>query len=177
MSAQAAIDRPATKPLWPRLALLAGCAATLLAWQALHRFAQPHAFMLNVSPSLPHWGLWLEPGKLPARGEIVVFMPPASALLARHFGKRPRPFAKYAVGVPGDRVTRVERRFMINGRAVALAKPRTRRGEPLILGPAGVLPTGCYFAATPHPDGFDSRYAEIGWICGRQVLGTARPIL
>ncbi|HQK96313.1 MAG TPA: conjugal transfer protein TraF, partial [Armatimonadota bacterium] len=36
---------------------------------------------------------------------------------------------------------------------------------------------GCYFVATDHKDGFDSRYAAIGWICARSVLGVGRAVL
>ena len=50
-------------------------------------------------------------------------------------------------------------------------------GEPLTPGATGVVPPGCYFAATPHKDGFDSRYAEIGFVCARQVIGTGEPVL
>ena len=30
---------------------------------------------------------------------------------------------------------------------------------------------------TAHKDGFDSRYAAIGWICAKRILGVGRPIL
>ena len=163
--------------LWPRYALVGGLGAAALGDAALDRFAQTHAFMLNLSPSLPHWALWLDHGRSPRRNEILVFMPPRSALMAAHFGEHARPFAKYAVGLPGDRVTRAGRQFFVNGRLAALAKTATRRGEPLALGPTGTLPPGCYFVATPHRDSFDSRYAAIGWICSPRILGTARPIL
>ena len=56
-------------------------------------------------------------------------------------------------------------------------KVASRFGEPLALGPTGTIPKGCYFVATDHKDGFDSRYAAIGWICARSVLGVGRPVL
>jgi conjugal transfer pilin signal peptidase TrbI len=28
-----------------------------------------------------------------------------------------------------------------------------------------------------HPDGFDSRYGEIGFACAKQIIGTGTPIL
>ena len=40
-----------------------------------------------------------------------------------------------------------------------------------------MIPRGCYFVGTPHKDGFDSRYAAIGWICMRRVFGTGTAIL
>jgi conjugal transfer pilin signal peptidase TrbI len=80
-------------------------------------------------------------------------------------------------GVPGDVVTERNRAFFVNGRLVAKAKPRSRLGEPLALGPTGIVPRGCYFVTTEHKDGFDSRYAAIGWICAPRILGVGRPIL
>ena len=53
----------------------------------------------------------------------------------------------------------------------------SRFGEPLALGPTGIIPKGCYFVATGHKDGFDSRYGAIGWICAKSVLGVGRPVL
>ena len=133
--------------------------------------------MINISPSLPYWAIWLERGVMPTRGEIIVFDPPPSALLAAHFGDEPKPFTKKVLGVAGDRVTRKKRTYFVNGRVVATAKRKSMRGEPLDLGPIGTIPHGCYFVGTPHKDGFDSRYAAIGWICRQRVLGVGRPIL
>ena len=80
-------------------------------------------------------------------------------------------------GIPGDIVTEKDRAFFVNGRLVAKAKPRSRLGEPLALGPTGRVPRGCYFVTTEHKDGFDSRYAAIGWICAPRILGVGRAIL
>ena len=67
--------------------------------------------------------------------------------------------------------------YFVNGQAVAKAKLKSRFGEPLALGPTGRVPQGCYFVTSKHKDGFDSRYAAIGWICGPRILGVGRPIL
>lgn len=160
-----------------RLALWAGLGAVALLLSALAGFARTHALMINASPSLPYWAIWLERGAAPQRGDIVLFDPPASPLLERHFGPRPQPFGKRVAGMPGDRVTRQGRTFFVNGTPVATAKPATRFGEPLALGPTGTVPSGCYFVTTEHKDGFDSRYAAIGWICRNSILGTGRAIL
>ena len=160
-----------------RLVLWAGLGATVLALSALAGFSRTHALMINASPSLPYWAIWLERGKAPERGDIILFDPPASPLLKKHFGKVPQPFGKRVTGMPGDIVTVRGRTFFVNGRAVATAKPASRFGELLALGPTGTVPPGCYFVTTEHKDGFDSRYAAIGWICARRILGTGRPIL
>jgi conjugal transfer pilin signal peptidase TrbI len=41
--------------------------------------------MINASPSLPYWAIWLDRGALPQRGEIILFDPPASPLLVKAF--------------------------------------------------------------------------------------------
>ena len=110
-------------------------------------------------------------------GDIILFVPPPSPLLETHFGKEPKPFGKVVSGVPGDVVSRKDRAFFVNGRQVATAKPMSRRGETLALGPTGTVPKGCYFVTTPHKDSFDSRYAAIGWVCRSRILGVGRPIL
>ena len=86
-------------------------------------------------------------------------------------------FGKIVYGMPGDTISHAGSEVAVNGRTVARMKPLTRFGEPLTPGATGVVPPGCYFAATPHKDGFDSRYAEIGFVCARQVIGTGEPIL
>lgn len=161
----------------PRLVIWGGLASAALALTGLSAFAREHALMINVSPSLPYWALWLERAIVPKRGDIILFDPPPSSLLVRHFGTQPHPFGKRVLGVGGDRVTEVDRAFFINGHKVALAKPLTRAGEPLALGPTGVIPAGCYFVGTGHKDGFDSRYGAIGWICRPRILGVGKAIL
>lgn len=172
-----AADFPGGRPAWPRLALWGGLGAAALALSTLSAFARDHALMINASPSLPYWAIWLTRGAMPQRGDIILFDPPASPLLVRHFGNEPKPFGKRVSGVPGDVVTEKGRAYFVNGRLVARAKPTSRLGEPLALGPTGRVPPGCYFVTTEHKDGFDSRYAAIGWICRPRILGVGRPIL
>lgn len=152
-------------------AVILGLYGTISGWR------DSHAILINATQSLPNWAFILEKKLPPQRGDLVFFDPPLSPLLVAHFGAHPDLFAKRVYGVAGDRVTRVGRRFFVNGRQVALAKLVSTRGEPLALGPTGLIPAGCYFVGTPHKDGFDSRYAAIGWICRDRVLGTGTPVL
>lgn len=161
----------------PRLTLWFALGAGALALTATSQFAANHALMINASPSLPYWAIWLDRTSTPARGDLIVFMPPRSPLVTRHFGAKPQPFGKRVLGVAGDRVTEQGREFFVNGKPVALAKLASRLGEPLALGPTGIIPRGCYFVGTEHKDGFDSRYAAIGWICRPRVLGVGRAVL
>jgi conjugal transfer pilin signal peptidase TrbI len=146
-------------------------------FQGISAWKANHAFLINVSPSLPNWAFVLETRAPPARGSLIFFRPPVSAVLVNNFGSKPQLFGKYVYGVAGDSVTRQGRTFFINGRQVAVAKPHSRKGEPLPLGPTGVIPHGCYFAGTPHKDGFDSRYGIIGWICRDRIVGTGTAVL
>lgn len=148
-----------------------------LGLQALQAWHDRHAIFINASESLPNWALFVEAGRLPKRGDYVVFDPGRDPLVIKHFGANPRPFAKIAYGVPGDVVTHDGARVLINGHEVARLKPQTRQGEVLVPGPTGVIPPGCVFAGTPHKDGFDSRYAAIGFVCGHHLLGVGVPIL
>lgn len=170
-------DLLARSPVSRRLALWGGLGAATLALSSLAAFGHSHALMINVSPSLPYWAIWLDRGAIPQRGEIILFDPPSSPLLEKHFGKEPKPFGKRVSGMPGDVVTEKGRAFFVNGRQVAKAKLKSRLGEALTLGPTGTVPKGCYFVTTEHKDGFDSRYAAIGWICRQRIIGVGRPIL
>jgi conjugal transfer pilin signal peptidase TrbI len=132
-------------------------------------FFQGHfSFGLNATPSLPHHLFLIHKGEFPQRGQYVAF---------RWLGGGPYPtgvtFVKLLAGVPGDRVTRVDRTFYVNGIPVGTAKTVSRRGDPLVLGATGVLPAGHYYVQAPHPDSLDSRYRLTGWITDHQIIGRA----
>lgn len=165
---------PRRKRCYALLALSVGAMALLSATAA---WRSSHAFLINATESLPYWAFLIENDRRPERGEYVFFDPPRSALVTRHFGVRPPMFGKIVYGMPGDVVSREGRIFFINGKPVAVAKARSRLGEPLATGPTGTIPRDCYFVGTPHADGFDSRYAQIGWICRARLIGVGTPIL
>jgi len=165
--------RPHTR-LWGLAALFISGSVVLTGISA---WRQDHLFLVNVSDSLPHWAFLIRRHRLPARGDYVFFDPPQSALLRRHFGARPRLFGKIVYGMPGDLVSHKGLDVAINGREVARMKAATRLGEALSPGATGPVPRGCYFVGSPHKDGFDSRYAEIGFVCVRQIVGIGEPIL
>ena len=145
--------------------------------QSLAAWHDTHAIFINASESLPNWALLVEAGRFPKRGDYIVFDPGRDPLVVKHFGAKPKPFAKIAYGVPGDVVSRSGERVLVNGHEVARLKALTRQGETLVPGPTGVVPNGCIFAASPHKDGFDSRYAAIGFVCGHHLIGVGEPIL
>ena len=177
----AAAVNDAAKRGWrpnPKLWLLLGAfVGGSVALTGLADWSDDHLFLVNTTDSLPNWAFLIERGRLPAKGEFIFFDPPASALLRRHFGARPRMFGKKVYAVAGDVIAHDGMTVTINGVPTVRMKPFTKAGERLVPGATGVVPPGCYFAATPHKDGFDSRYAEIGFVCARQVIGTGEPIL
>ena len=150
--------------VWP---LLLG--ASLL-WASLH-----YRLFINLSSSLPqkYWIVALK--QLPQRGNYVCFK--VTSELAKEYDfPEELTLTKQAAGIPGDRVTRQERNFYINHQYVAAAKTHSLKGEPLALGPIGVLGAGQYYVTTPHPDSFDSRYQKMGWINANQIVGVAYPL-
>lgn len=184
MAAESALfHAPGARPRFWTLArrqlwlLYAVAGVVLLAHGRIATWRDNHAFLINATDSLPNWAFIIENDRTPAKGEYVFFDPPRTPLVLRHFGPKPSMFGKIVHGGAGDVVTRRGRAFFVNGRQVAVAKPVSRLGEPLAPGPTGVIPRGCYFVATPSPDGFDSRYAAIGWICRPRLIGVGTPIL
>lgn len=160
-----------------KLAAIAALTIAATAYTSLARWSDTHAFMVNQTDSLPNWGFFVESGRFPARGDYVIFDPGHDPLTEKFFGKKPPAFAKIAYGVPGDVVERQGDTVLVNGTPVVRTKPVTRLGDPLTLGPTGVVPENCVFAGTSHKDGFDSRYAHIGFVCTDRLVGTATPLL
>jgi len=157
--------------------MLASFIGICIAHAAIYEWRSRHLLLINSSNSLPNWAFVIERGVSPKQGDYVFFDPPSNVLVKRHFGVHPQMFGKIVYGMPGDIVAHRGATVTINGDPVATMKPRSRFGETLTPGVTGAIPAGCYFAGTPHPDGFDSRYAQIGFVCARQIIGTGEPVL
>lgn len=167
-------DLPPARARWAAVGVL----ATLLAGtQALASWRDDHGLLINTTESLPNWAFFIERHRMPKRGDYVVFAPPQTRLVVEHFGRNTAPFTKIAYGLPGDRVLREGDWVLVNGLRVGMLKPSTKRGEKLTPGPVGTIPEHCYYLGTPHKDGFDSRYADIGFVCANRIVGTGVPIL
>jgi conjugal transfer pilin signal peptidase TrbI len=171
-----------TAPWWrgamaKRWALCLGLAFFVTSLPGLREWGRAHAIVLNTSDSLPNYAFFVKVGVMPRKGEFVLFEPPMSKVVSVHFGKQPPAFGKLVLGAEGDVVSHVGRSVLINGRVITTMKPLTRKGLPLIEGPVGRIPKGCYYAGSYHEDGLDSRYAQIGFVCGDRVMGTGVPIL
>lgn len=154
---------------WTGLALLAAAFACQGATEALHRYR----FALNETDSLPNWAFIADQAeRTPSRGDLVAFVPPPTPYYPAGMV-----FGKIVGGVPGDLVERRGRAFYVNRRFIGIAKAQARDGRPVAPGPVGRIPPGHYFVYTPHRDSLDSRYALMGWIPKRRILGRARAVL
>ena len=157
--------------------LLTGLILLPFAWAPLDAFSKSHAFLINASPSLPNWAFWLNKKTPITRGSLIFFEPPKSELVETHFGKEPQMFGKRVLGMPGDVVRHEGDQVFINGKPIATRLKKTSLGISLAKGPQGKISEGCFYAGTDHPRGLDSRYAEIGFVCARQIMGSGRAIL
>lgn len=173
---RAAPARPSARR-WGAGGILASFVSIWFAHAAISDWQARHLLLINSSDSLPNWAFLIAHGVRPERGDYVFFDPPSNALVKRHFGSTPQMFGKIVYGMPGDIVAHRGAIVTINGDPVATMKSHSRFGERLTPGMTGAIPSGCYFAGTPHPDGFDSRYADIGLVCTRQIIGTGEPVL
>lgn len=97
--------------------------------------------------------------------------------MTAHFGGEKQLFGKIVYGMPGDMVVHRGADVFVAGERVSHMKPYTKSGERLLPGPTGVIPPGCYYVGSPHKDGFDSRYAAIGYACARAIVGVGDPVL
>jgi conjugal transfer pilin signal peptidase TrbI len=73
-------------------------------------------------------------------------------------------------------VTATGRAFFVDGEPVGRAKEHATTGEPLDIGPVGIIPDGRYYVAGSHPDSLDSRYRLTGWVARQQIVGKAHRV-
>lgn len=140
-----------------------------------------HMLYVNLSPSLPYTLIWLERGKLPVRGDLMVYrccahsdgITPPNLLL----------FKKVA-GLEGDIIEVHDRTVYVNGMLIGMAKERASTGKklsPILSDPDAdiqlqLIPPGFYFAQGLTEDSFDSRYRQSGLVAHSAIVGVAHPI-
>lgn len=138
----------------------------------------PHLPLLfNWTSSLPYTVAVMEYGnEQPLKaGDFVIYAFHGDAQ-RMYPGLRAQPLFKQIRGVPGDRVTVIEREIFVNGVPVGSAKPYTFDGHPLEPIAEAVIPPGHYYVQGTHPNSFDSRYSASGLVAARQVIGRVRPL-
>jgi len=131
-------------------------------------FAQPYigVFAFNKTDSLPQKLFFVSTNKHNIQqGDLVGFRlsPDGQGVL----------LIKEVVGVAGDVVSVKNNAFYINDKAMGIILPKTRGGEPLTPIRVGTIPKNAFFAYTPHPLSFDSRYEEMGLISKDKLMGKA----
>jgi len=113
--------------------------------------------------------VWLHRGTTDfARGDLVVYRYEGEELMHLRKGQR---FFKRIVGLPGDRISVEDRRVLVNGTDVGIAKQYTLEGkrlEPLV---PGVIPLDYFYVQGTHEMSFDSRYRESGLVHASQIIG------
>lgn len=127
---------------------------------------------LNMSDSLPQsmYVVVLD-SKPTAVGDFVAFEWQRNA-----FYRRDWVFVKRIAGLPGQKVSVINRTVFIDGRLVGYAKPQSSRGVPLEPIKEGIIPAGYVYAQAPHADSLDSRYSVTGLIQSSRVVGKAYAI-
>jgi conjugal transfer pilin signal peptidase TrbI len=127
--------------------------------------------------------MWSNGQACPARAGRVL---PAPATHVEAHGKTPSAFGKIALGLAGDVIEHRGDDVVLlrtvsdaSGRHVASSvvghQAAHDAGRSPGTGPVGRIP-GCYYMGSAHKDGFDSRYAAIGF-CRRQIVGVATRVL
>lgn len=159
-----------------RLALTAA-AVGILTFPVVHR--PTLRLVWNASPSVPTGLYRIAPGTKPRVGELVALRP--SPALARFMAERQYVEAgvllvKPVAAMAGARVCRQGTDVTIDGRRVATALQRDRRGRPLPFwqGCRRLGADQLFLIAPTRPDSFDSRY--FGAVDRSGVVGRAIPL-
>ncbi|MBT2246709.1 S26 family signal peptidase [Sphingobium sp. BHU LFT2] len=130
----------------------------LFAWWAMPQVT------LVMTPSIDAWVVHRSPGPI-RRGDLISF-----TLSDPVAGPKPVAITKYALCLPGDRVSMAERHgiggpalngwYYCNGILLGVSKPAARNGKTLMhwRPESPRIPEGMMFVGSRHPDGYDSRY-------------------
>jgi conjugative transfer signal peptidase TraF len=157
--------------------LAAGLSAGLFLAAAWH---PPHARLVwNASASAPIGLYRIAPAEHLSPGDLIAIQAPP--VLARYLANRRYlplgiPMLKHVAALTGARICRKGARVSIEGRRVALALRRDRRGRSLpVWHGCRTLQPGELFLLNPATDSMDSRY--FGPIPASGLVGRAIPLL
>lgn len=126
---------------------------------------------INLTRSLPQTVFLIIKDQSIYRGSYLAFYPPINTIY-----KTTQSFIKIVGGISGDVVREEQGLFYVNNRKIGYAKSFSSKSIPLTKAKVGVIPKGYYFVYSPHPDSFDSRYAEIGLVPQERIIGRAFPL-
>lgn len=156
---------------WLRIAGLSAVIVVASMIAAALRWERSWYVTINWTTSLTHWAFVVDKTAQPQVGDFVDFLPPENPYYQNIN------FVKQIVAGPGDLIECDGRHFLIDGSVIAIAKTHSQSGDPLSLGPCGIVPANHYFVVATHKDSFDSRYGDIGHVARSRIRGVARPIL
>lgn len=150
------------------------CLWLLALWVMFGRY---FVVSINLTDSLPGRLYLIQKGVKPGLNDFAAFQYQGGGPYAP--GTR---FLKIVKGIEGAHVVAIESNsgfmnFYVNGSFVGQAKPKSRSGTPLSPGPTGTIPPHHYYMSAPNPDSLDSRYALVGWVDEKYVIGRAIAIL
>jgi conjugal transfer pilin signal peptidase TrbI len=140
----------------------------VVAWIVAHQY-----LLFNWTRSLPYSVVWLDPSPGFARGDLIVYRFEGAELMHLKKGQR---FFKRIVGAPGDWVSVEDRRVLVNGADVGIAKQYTLDGHQLEPLAPGVIPAGYFYVQGTHEMSFDSRYRASGLVHVSQIIGKVHVI-
>ena len=140
----------------------------VLAWSVAQ-----HYLLFNWTRSLPYSVVWLDPTPTFARGDLIVYRFDGEELMHLKKGQR---FFKRIVGVPGDRVSVENRRVLVNGADVGIAKRYTLDGHRWSRSHQVSFPRNFFYVQGTHEMSFDSRYRESGLVHVSQIIGKVHVI-
>ncbi len=125
----------------------------------------------NNTDSMPHRAYLIHKRKSPELGSYVVFSKETRGILLND-----AQFVKQVAGTAGGMVRIGNTKLYINSKFRGELKAKTKNGKKLSPGYQGEIPEGFYFVWTPHPDSFDSRYAQMGLVHEDEIIGVAYPL-
>jgi conjugal transfer pilin signal peptidase TrbI len=158
---------------WTRAFAAFGVLVAALAIKGGEELLNRYHVGLNKTESLDDWGYIVDRrNRSPKRGDLVEFVVPNN-----RYYPAGASFVKRVVGLPGDLVERRGEHVYVAGRDVGRVKTHDRQGRPVEAGPTGVIPPGHLYVAGDHQDSLDSRYAVIGFIEARRVIGVGEAII
>lgn len=161
------------KGRWTRAMAAFGVLLAALAIKGGEQLMNRYHVGLNTTESLNDWGYIVDRrNRSPKRGDLVEFVVPDN-----RYYPAGASFVKRVVGLPGDLVERRGDHVYVAGRHVGRVKTHDREGRPVEAGPTGIIPPGRIYVAGDHQDSLDSRYAVIGFIEARRVIGVGEAIL
>lgn len=115
---------------------------------------EPH-FRFNFSRSLPYTLFLTLPAEAPLdKGKMVSF----------HHSQLNVSVGKIIAGKAGDLISLQNQTLFLNDTEIGYVKTESKSGKIYHPISEGIIPEGFYFVYTPHPESFDSRYAEFGLI-------------